>query len=116
MRPWLYLRNSAGVLALGASLALASPGVKVVRAEPEKPVARPAPARPAQCATPAPTAARAYDTEAFLSRIRSEYASRSSQNASRPAGGVVALNNSGYNYVPAPRVQRPPARHGSDPR
>ncbi len=116
MRPWSCLRNTAGVLALGASLALASPGVSVVRAEPGKPVAPDGPARPAQCTTPAPAAGRAYDVEAFLSRLRSEYASRSSQNASRPAGGVVALNNSGYNYVPAPRVQRPPARHGSDPR
>ena len=104
MGPLSRIRNAAGLLALGASIALASPGVDVVRAAPGDTARVPAQAAPAQCGA-ARAAATPVDPQvnAFLAELRQ-------QQARFPAAGVsddgfVVLNNRGYNYGPANGIE-----------
>ncbi len=93
MRIATRLGNGIGLIALAASFALASPGVKIVQAE-TLAVQEPA----AQCgAADQRLASVDADLEAFLSQLRSE------QVRSDPGdrADIVVLNNRGYNYGPA---------------
>lgn len=84
------LTNGIGLLALAASFALASPGVKVVRAE-----TLASEEAPAMCAAEAEAKHSKDEAIAeFLDTMRSEPQVRAVQH--RPE--VVMLNNRGYNY------------------
>jgi hypothetical protein len=93
MRIAARLGNGIGLIALAASFALASPGVKIVQAET---LASHEPA--AQCgAADEPRASVDADLEAFLSQLRSE----NPQTGAGDRPKIVVLNNRGYNYGPA---------------
>jgi hypothetical protein len=86
------LGNGIGLIALAASFALASPGVKVVQAQTlasQEPQAQCGAADPRRVSVDA-------DLEAFLSELRSEQV-RSDPGA---RADIVVLNNRGYNYGP----------------
>ena len=92
------IRNTVGLLALGASIALASPGVNAVRAEAEGPVAQAAPG--GQCSASGPAASIDAEIEAAIEQLRLQQAD---QNASD--SDLVVLNNRGYNYGPPRGIQ-----------
>lgn len=88
-------RNTLGILAVLASLALASPGVRVVKAEP---VAASASEAGGQCpAADAGAAARASQVQDFLARVRAEQA-QAGQPGESDGPNIIVLNNRGYNY------------------
>ena len=120
MGTWTTLRNTVGMLALGASLLLASPGVQVVRAE-----ADPAPpaARDTQAAAPD------ANLDAFVEQLRRDHAKPDGPVRVKREGNRlvlpkrtdrshVVLNTRGYNYgprqaagpAPAPARTEPPSR------
>jgi hypothetical protein len=96
MGSWSRIRNTFGLLAVGASIALASPGVKAVRAEGS--VAQAAPG--GQCSASRPAASMDAEINAVNEQLRLQQAD---QNASD--GDFVALNNRGYNYGPRRGIQ-----------
>ena len=109
MGPRATLRNAAGLLAIAASLALASPGVNVVRAEPTGLVDRTAPARSGERSAPVAGVPARPDTDAFLRELRRKYASPQAERPKRSEGEWVVLNSRGYNYGPPPGlVNEPP--------
>lgn len=93
------IRNTVGLLALGASLALASPGVNIVRAESAGAVAQGEQAPGAQCSGSGPAGPVDHEFEAFVDQVRREHA-RAQADAGRSDGEFVVLNNRGYNYGP----------------
>lgn len=115
MEPWSTLRNSVGLLALGVSLALASPGVNVVRAEPAKPAAQATAAGSAECPAPAAIPAKPASEE-FVVQLRRDQLTGAQQREGRSDGDFVVLNTRGYNYGPqrgagpAPAQQEEPGR------
>jgi len=108
MRPRVTIRNAVGLLALAASLALASPGVNVVRAEPERPGDHAATARAGECPAPNAEAAAQPGVARFVTDVRREHASPSKKLPKRPDGESVVLNTQGYNYGP-------PRGHANEP-
>lgn len=104
MGPLSRIRTAAGLLALGASIALASPGVNVVRAAPQD-APEPARAAAAQCGA-ARVAATPVDpqVDAFLDQLRRQHA-RSQFPAADADGEWVVLNSRGYNYGPAKGIE-----------
>lgn len=113
MGPRVTVRNAAGLLALAASLALASPGVNVVRAEPGRQVDQAATARAGHCPAPTAEAPAQPDTKGFVTDLRREHASPYKKLPNRPDGQWVVLNTQGYNYGP-PRglANEPPPGQG----
>jgi hypothetical protein len=117
MGTWETLRNKVGLLALGASLLLASPGVQVVRAEAD-------PAPPA--ARDAEAAARDADVAAFPESLRCEQAKPGRTAGARLDGTSIllpkrtdqdhiVLNTRGYNYGPRQGAGPAPAPARVDP-
>jgi len=110
MRIWTSARNLFGLLAIAASLALASPGVNVVQAGSEA-EGQPGPANAATCEAPVEGAA----VEAVVRDLRRG-------EAARPPGAgvpgdheIVTLNTRGYNYgphnlAPPETPEQPPSR------
>jgi hypothetical protein len=92
------IRNTVGLLALGASIALASPGVNAVRAEAEGLVAQAAPG--GQCSASGPAASMDAEIEAMVEQLRRQQADRNASD-----GDLVVLNNHGYNYGPPRGIQ-----------
>lgn len=109
------IRNTVGLVALGASLALASLGVNTVRAEPQGRTADAAPIRSAECPVPGTAAPAAPGTDAFVGQLRREHASPYRKVGNRPDGEWVVLNTRGYNYGP-PRGTAPGPAPAEDPR
>lgn len=95
MRPFPLLRDSIGLIAVAASIALASPGVNVVQAA--TPVADRA--KPAQCGAAAATPADPQ-IQAFLAQLRAEHEAREQPPAAAADDDFIVLNNRGYNYGP----------------
>ncbi len=93
MGAFARIRTGLGIVALTATFALASPGVKTVRAEE---------AVAGQCSASQPTSSDA-ETQAFLESVRREQLARQRSGGERPA--VVMLNNRGYNYGPPPAIR-----------
>ncbi len=91
MRPTSRLGTGLGLIALAASFALASPGVKIVHAE-----TLAAEEAPAQCHAAAERQhSKDAQLAAFLDQLRSQQ-----PRGERPE--IVLLNNRGYNYGPVP--------------
>jgi hypothetical protein len=95
MRPLERLWNTAGWLALAASLALASPGVTLRAAQAGEAGAG------SECGQPGQAGGDA-EAQAFLAQLRQEQAARGESDAQR---GIVVLNNRGFNYGPPPGFQ-----------
>lgn len=87
------LVNGIGLLALAASFALASPGVKVVRAE-----TLASEEAPAMCAA---EAERKHSKDAAIAGFLDTLRSRQQERGLRLRPEVVMLNNRGYNYEAA---------------
>ncbi len=96
MGAFARIRTGLGLVALAATFALASPGVRIVHAEEAA-----AAAGPSQCSAGVPVSADA-ETQAFLEDLRREHLLRGGQQGDGPA--VVVLNNRGYNYGPPPSI------------
>ncbi|MDJ0851350.1 MAG: hypothetical protein QNK04_23495 [Myxococcota bacterium] len=94
MAAFARVRDGLGIVALAATFALASPGVRIVHAEEATAVA-------GQCSAGAPVSADA-ETRAFLDDLRREHLVRRASQASAPE--IVVLNNRGYNYGPPPEI------------
>ena len=115
MEPRSTLRNTVGLLALGVSLALASPGVNVVRAEPSKPATQAAAPGSAECSAPAAVPANPT-AEDVVVQLHREHETPSQKLPGRSDGDFVVLNTRGYNYGPqrgagpAPAQQEEPGR------
>ena len=91
------LGNGIGLVALAASFALASPGVKIVHAETVT-----SQEAPAQCHAAAERAhSKDAELAAFLDQLRGEH----SRPAPRERPGVVVLNNRGYNYAQGQHIE-----------
>ena len=99
MRPSPDARVIAGCLALLGVLMLASPGVRAVRADDADASSAPR-AEPGQVCRPEPAPMAAVDLGALLERARRRALAEAEPGAETP----VLLNNRGYNYGPAPRV------------
>ena len=95
MAAFARIRTGLGLVALAATFALASPGVRVVQAE------EAATAVAGQCSAGEPVSSDA-ETQSFLGELRREQLLRQASQGDRPA--IVMLNNRGYNYGPAPSI------------
>ncbi len=98
MRPFEFAKFVLGLLAVGAALLLASPGVRVAPAVAEELVstAEPGP----QCSADQPLGADAQ-VEVLIARLRQEQMAR----IGATADGPIVLNGRGYNYGPPPGIE-----------
>ena len=98
MRPFEFAKFVLGLLAVGAALLLASPGVRVAPAAADELVssAEPGP----QCSAGQPLGADAA-AEALIARLRQEQMARIGAGAAGP----IVLNGRGYNYGPPPAIE-----------
>jgi hypothetical protein len=98
MRPFEFAKLTLGLLAVGAALLLASPGVRVAPAAADELVstAEPGP----QCSASQPPGADA-EAEALIARLRQEQMARIAAGVDGP----IVLNGRGYNYGPPPGIE-----------
>ena len=98
MRPFEFAKLILGLLAVCATLLLASPGVRVAPATADELVstAEPSP----QCSAGQPPGADA-EAEALNARLRQEQMARIAVGADGP----IVLNGRGYNYGPPPGIE-----------
>jgi hypothetical protein len=98
MRPFEFAKISLGLLAVGAALLLASPGVRLAPALADELVstAEPGP----QCSVDDPPGADA-EAQELLARLRQEQMARVAAGADSP----IVLNGRGYNYGPPPGIE-----------
>ncbi len=98
MRPFERAKIIFGLLAVGAALLLASPGVRVAPALAEELVSTEEPGP--QCSASEPLGADAA-AEALIARLREEQMARIAASAEGP----ITLNGRGYNYGPPPGIE-----------
>lgn len=98
MRPFEFAKFALGLLAVGAALLLASPGVRVTPALAEELVSTEEPGP--QCSADQPLGADAQ-AEALIARLRQEQMARIGTGADGP----IVLNGRGYNYGPPPGIE-----------
>ena len=100
MRSSFDCKTLVGSLALLATFVLALPGVKAVRADDHgTPLAS---SDGPTCSAPGPEA-RLANADAALEQIRRQVAAQVDPAA---GGGIIVLNNRGYNYGPANSLDR----------
>ena len=98
MRPFEFAKFVLGLLAVGAALLLASPGVRVAPAAADELVSSEEPGP--QCSAGQPLGADAQAQE-LIARLRQEQMARIGTGADGP----IVLNGRGYNYGPPPGIE-----------
>ena len=98
MRPFECTKIILGLLAMGAALLLASPGVQVAPALAQEAVSTEEPGP--QCSADSRPRADA-EVEALIARLRQEHMARIAAGADGP----IVLNGRGYNYGPPPGIE-----------
>jgi hypothetical protein len=98
MRPFEFAKIILGLLAMGAALLLASPGVRVAPALADEGISTDETGP--QCSADQQPGADA-EVEALLARLRQEQMAR----VAAGADGLIVLNGRGYNYGPPPGIE-----------
>jgi hypothetical protein len=100
MGPWERVKAAFGLLSVAAMLLLLSPGVRAVRAAGPEAAA---PAAQSQCSATSRSPADP-EVQAFIAELQREQLQRA---ATLPPGdgGIVVLNNRGYNYGPPAGIE-----------